>query len=426
MFFENYLLYVTIASAIHYANLKINQNSIIFIFIYLIFFFYKTTTNLTHNLIVIFLLSFFWVFLLFFINLNIKIYNTSQNVLIASIVILISSYIMLTENSIYIIIVGFEFMLLSSLYLLKNTLKTDRGLESLVEMYVWGIFGSFFLLFGLILNYNLDNNINLNYYTLKDLTLLFGFSIKIPLWPFTSWLLKAHVEASTEFSIFLSGFLVKFGVLGCAIVLNANTNSSNIFSVLELLAVLGIIDASIKLFSQVDLKRIVALTTIIETNWLILCFSQNNTLMFNLGLFLIFIHCLTTTLEFYIVEVIYKRYKTRSIIKVNSLNLKTPIISKIFTINLLITIGLPGTSIFLIKFMFLSYMLFTNYFIFVIISIIFLIVLPIAFVRIYLIVNSSYNNSNNKINDISKKELCLFIIPTILSLFFGFDISVLV
>lgn len=44
--------------------------------------------------------------------------------------------------------------------------------------------------------------------------MVLGFSVKVPLWPFSSWLLKAHVEASTEFSILLSGYLVKFGVIG--------------------------------------------------------------------------------------------------------------------------------------------------------------------------------------------------------------------
>jgi len=41
-----------------------------------------------------------------------------------------------------------------------------------------------------------------------------GFGVKIPTWPFVSWLLKAHVEASVEFSILLSGFIVKVGVFG--------------------------------------------------------------------------------------------------------------------------------------------------------------------------------------------------------------------
>lgn len=422
MLFENYVFSSMFLLCFNKINVKLTKNNLLFILVTLLILFYKYSIQTKYNIIVIFLLSFFWVFLLFFLNINIKSYNNNNNLLSSSIVILIASYIMLTENSIYFTIIGFEFMLLGSLYLLKNTLKTDRGIEALIEMYIWGVFGSFFLLSGLILNYKFELSNNVNNYLIKDLLLLFGFSIKIPLWPFTSWLLKAHVEASTEFSIFLSGFLVKFGVLGCSIVLN-NSCSTYVLSIIELLSVIGIIDATIKLFSQVDIKRVVALTTIVETNWLMLCFSQNNVLIHNMGLFLIFIHCLTTTLEFYIVEVIYKRYNTRSINKINSLNLKTPIISKFFTINLLITIGLPGTSIFIIKFIFLSYLLFANYFIFILISIIFLIVLPIFFVRIYLIVNSSYNNSNLKIQDMSKKELSIIIIPMLLSLFLGFNLS---
>lgn len=43
--------------------------------------------------------------------------------------------------------------------------------------------------------------------------LFLGFAVKVPVWPCTSWLLKVHVEASSEFSIYLSGFLVKVGVI---------------------------------------------------------------------------------------------------------------------------------------------------------------------------------------------------------------------
>lgn len=77
--------------------------------------------------------------------------------------------------------------------------------------------------------------------------------------------MKAHVEASTEFSIFLSGFLVKFGVLG---LYKLNTFLNFIFfnNIVLFLAIMGIVDVCVKLFLQVDLKRIVALTTVFETN----------------------------------------------------------------------------------------------------------------------------------------------------------------
>ncbi len=425
MFLEYFFVTNTIIFIINVLQYTLKNNIVLIYYILYLLIFFKTTVNLSYNIFIIFILSFFWVFLLFFINLNLKGSYNYLNLLNASTVILFSGYIMTSDNSIYFTIVGFEFMLLSSLYLLKNTLKTDRGLEAFIEMYIWGIFGSFFLLTGLVLNYKSSTCLFYDFYFLSDLFILLGFSIKIPLWPFTSWLLKAHVEASTEFSIFLSGFLVKFGVLGCFMVLSTSS-STYIFNIMEVLSTIGIIDACLKLFSQVDLKRIVALTTIIETNWLMLCFSQNNVFMFNLGLFLIFVHCLTTTLEFYIVEVIYKRYGTRSLVKVNSLELKTPIISKFFTMNLLITIGLPGTSIFIIKFFFLSCLLFSNFFIFLIVSFIFLIIMPTFFIRVYLIVNCGYNNNKNFLIDITRKELIILSLPILLSLVLGFILSIII
>ena len=83
--------------------------------------------------------------------------------------------------------------------------------------------------------------------------------------PPLSWLLKAHVEASVEFSILLSGFIVKLGILGLIRILD-NFQNNYILYILLSLAILAIIDATIRLFAQQDLKRIVALTTVIEMN----------------------------------------------------------------------------------------------------------------------------------------------------------------
>jgi NADH-quinone oxidoreductase subunit M len=91
-----------------------------------------------------------------------------------------------------------------------------------------------------------------------------GFSIKVPLWPFSSWLLKAHVEASTEFSIFLSGFLVKFGVF--SIWKLSSSCSQQVSDIVLSLSYIGIIDGALRLVSQVDLKRVVASLTVIEAN----------------------------------------------------------------------------------------------------------------------------------------------------------------
>lgn len=78
-------------------------------------------------------------------------------------------------------------------------------------------------------------------------------------------MLKAHVEASTEFSIFLSGFLVKFGVIGLFKVIDLLDVDYALTFVL-IMSTIGIFDAIGRMFSQVDLKRVVALTTVVETN----------------------------------------------------------------------------------------------------------------------------------------------------------------
>jgi len=100
---------------------------------------------------------------------------------------------------------------------------------------------------------------------LASLMFLLGFGVKLPLWPCFSWLLKAHVEASVEFSILLSGVIVKFGALGVYKFINQAGFFLN-GQLLMACSLLGVIEASFRLLGQRDIKRIVALTTVIELN----------------------------------------------------------------------------------------------------------------------------------------------------------------
>jgi NADH-quinone oxidoreductase subunit M len=90
-----------------------------------------------------------------------------------------------------------------------------------------------------------------------------GFGVKLPIWPFYGWLPKAHVEASTNFSIFLSGVLVKFaffGLLKCLISIQLEPSFYYVYPFLFI----GIVDAVFKLFYQIDLKKLVAYSTVVE------------------------------------------------------------------------------------------------------------------------------------------------------------------
>jgi len=90
-----------------------------------------------------------------------------------------------------------------------------------------------------------------------------GFGVKLPIWPFYDWLPKAHVEASTNFSIFLSGVLVKFaffGFLKCLLFLESEPTFVYIFPYLFI----GLVDSVFKIFHQIDIKKVIAFCTVAE------------------------------------------------------------------------------------------------------------------------------------------------------------------
>jgi NADH:ubiquinone oxidoreductase subunit 4 (subunit M) len=102
------------------------------------------------------------------------------------------------------------------------------------------------------------------------LCFLTGFGVKLPIWPFYGWLPKAHVEASTNFSIFLSGVLVKFAFFGlfkCLLLVELEPTFIYVYPFL----ILGIVDTVFKLFYQLDLKKLVAYSTVVEMHWLTIC-----------------------------------------------------------------------------------------------------------------------------------------------------------
>lgn len=125
-------------------------------------------------------------------------------------------------------------------------------------------------------------------------------------------MLKAHVEASVEFSILLSGFIVKLGLVGLLRLLELATFAL-VGELVIAACLLAMFDATCRLFAQIDLKRVVALTTVLEMNWLTLCFVLGGEALFALGVFLAIAHCLTTISEFFLVECLAKRYGTRDI-----------------------------------------------------------------------------------------------------------------
>lgn len=143
----------------------------------------------------------------------------------------------------------------------------------------------------------------------------------------------------------------------------------------------------------------------------------------NIGYSLIFIHCLTTTLEFYLVEFIYRRYKTRNYLQICNLKLNYPILYNFYLLSVLIIIGFPGTVVFLLKFFFFSLLLSIDIMLSYFLAIFFFLILPIFFIRLFLIVeNGNKSVIKLKKSDLNKNEILLFLIITFLLLIFSFFI----
>lgn len=395
-----------------------------FLSIFFSFFLSSAAFFYINHLDLVFIISGLWSFTVLLSGFFIRDSARSRSVFVFSLFSIISGWGLICSSSNFLIIFFFETMTLSALSALRLTTKNERGTEAITEMYIWAILGSFFLLASLFFSYfSFINIVTSNKFSL--LLSLIGFSIKIPLWPFSSWLLKAHVEASTEFSIFLSGFLVKFGVIGLVKFIHNFNSSINLIFIS--FSFIGIIEATIRLLSQVDLKRIIALLTIIETNWLTLCLLSGNSYLFNIGCSLVLIHSMTTTLEFSVVEFIYKRHGTRNLNEISGISLSFPVLSFCIWLVCLTTIGLPGTSIFTFKILFIANLFKFSPFLAFIISILFFIILPCFFVRIWSFCLGGkpvFNNQSTK-KDLNKEEFLFIIIPFLISIVFGFYPSLL-
>lgn len=195
--------------------------------------------------------------------------------------VVVSSVAIMQSTTALTLVVAFEVMSMSAMAMLVLTSKSDRVLMAFGEMYVWAMVGSCCFIGALTCGGGgyvcpgvghlitpsggsaVVGDVTLTSYITAGL-FLGGFVVKVPLWPCGSWLIRAHVEASTEFSIYLSGFLVKFGVL--CVLRVVGFCSIDLLLPLYTLAIVGVCDATVRLYTQTDLKRIVAMTTIIETN----------------------------------------------------------------------------------------------------------------------------------------------------------------
>lgn len=119
--------------------------------------------------------------------------------------------------------------------------------------------------------------------------------------------------------------------------------------------VLGIVDAVLKIFYQVDLKKLVAYSTVVEMHWLTICVisGQSNLLLASFAMLIS--HALISTNSFLLVDAIARRFKTRLITEISGLNYLCPKLFLLVLLNILVFLGFPGSIFFISEVLFFSF-----------------------------------------------------------------------
>ncbi len=180
-----------------------------------------------------------------------------------------------------------------------------------------------------------------------------AFAIKVPLFPFHTWLPDAHVEAPTAGSVILAGVLLKMGTYGfvrfCLPMFPDATLQA--LPTVMVLAIIGIIYAALVAMVQPDVKKMVAYSSVAHLGFVMLGIFSLNMQGLQGGMLQMVNHGLSTGALFLIVGVLYERRHTRLIADYGGIARVMPVFATIFMIITLSSIGLPGLNGFIGEFL---------------------------------------------------------------------------
>lgn len=417
LFFKNYIFLLILSIFTFFIFLfslfiYTNNNLFIYLNFYKIDYFFN---NSIYNIILnksVFLSESFFIYFPFlysfiFITLLTLLFCFAYNkkelliFIVFVILILIIGLLLFLTNSIIYFFLIYESLLLPSFFILYKFAKTRKAVEASFLMFFWTQFGALFLILNFQYLFFLTNSfkfsnikyINFNSFELHFLliTSLIGFGVKFPIWPFYDWLPKAHVEASTNFSIFLSGVLVKFAFFGFfkyILLLNLDLTSLYLYPFL----IIGLLDSSLKLFYQIDLKKVIAYSTVVEMHWLLIALVSGINIFWIPAAAMLLSHAILSSSLFLSIDYVTRRFKTRLTTEISGIYYFIPDLYLLTLVILIIFLGFPGTLFFLAEFLFFSFLLDINFILFFFIFIIIYLLLPISFIKNWFLLLFSYNS----------------------------------
>ena len=327
----------------------------------------------------------------------------------------------------FLFFVFFEVILVPMAFIIGIWGSEDR-VYAAVKFFLFTAFGSALMLAGIIalafIHRDQFGVLSFSYFDMLDLELsgsaqawLFGafalaFAIKVPVFPFHTWLPDAHVQAPTAGSVLLAGVLLKMGTYGF---LRFNLPlfpeaTVDFIPLMAVLAVIGIIYGALVAIVQSDLKKLVAYSSVSHLGFIVLGIFALTSQGLQGGVIQMINHGLTTGALFLLVGMIYERRHTKMIADFGGLARVMPIFAGVFLFMAFASIGLPGLNGFVGEFLILigSYATLPVYAIVAAIGVILAaIYLLWAYERVF--TGEVSNPDNEALPDLSWRETLIFV-----------------
>jgi len=189
-----------------------------------------------------------------------------------------------------------------------------------------------------------------------------SFAVKMPLVPFHIWLPEAHCEAPTSGSVILAGILLKLGGFGfLRYSIGLFPDSSAFFTpFIFVISILGIVYASITTIQQVDLKKIIAYSSVGHMGVVTIGIFSSVSQSILGSIFLMVSHGIVSGALFLCIGILYERHHTRIVKYYSGLVTTMPLFATFFVLFTMANIGLPGTSSFIGEYLIIAGCLLTN------------------------------------------------------------------